>query len=68
MLALLPLCVVLRNYTLVTLGPQTDTGYARQPCVAILREALCTTLTWAIERVEVYAWNKDQVVAHLGPT
>ena len=39
-----------------------------EACRAILRETLRTTLCWAIERVEVYAWDKDQVVAHLGLT
>jgi len=39
-----------------------------EACRAILRETLRTTLRWAIERVEVYAWDKDQVVAHLGLT
>jgi hypothetical protein len=24
------------------------------------------TLSWAMERIELFAWNKDQVVAHLG--
>jgi hypothetical protein len=36
-----------------------------EACRAILRETLRTTLNWAIERVERYAWNKDQVVDHL---
>jgi hypothetical protein len=27
-----------------------------------------STLSWAIERVQVYAWDKDRVVAHLGLT
>jgi hypothetical protein len=39
-----------------------------EACRAIGRETLRTTLTWAIERVEVFAWNKEQVVAHLGLT
>ena len=39
-----------------------------EACRAILRETLRATLRWAIERVEVYAWDKDQVVAHLGLT
>ena len=39
-----------------------------EACRAILRGTLRTTLRWAIERVEVYAWDKDQVVAHLGLT
>jgi hypothetical protein len=45
--------------TLTTIG---------EACRAILRETLRTTLSWAIERVGVFAWNKDQVVAHLGLT
>jgi hypothetical protein len=39
-----------------------------EACRAIGRETLRTTLAWAIERVEVYAWNKEEVVAHLGLT
>jgi hypothetical protein len=39
-----------------------------EACRAIGRETLRSTLTWAMERVEVHAWNKDQVVAHLGLT
>lgn len=39
-----------------------------EACRAVLHETLRTTLTWAIERVEVYAWDKDRVVAHLGLT
>jgi hypothetical protein len=39
-----------------------------EACRAILRETLRTTLSWAIDRVGVFAWNKDQVVAHLGLT
>jgi hypothetical protein len=39
-----------------------------EACRAILQETLRTTLTWAIERVNVYAWDKEQVVAHLGLT
>jgi hypothetical protein len=39
-----------------------------EACRAIMRETLRTTLSWAIERVEVYAWDRDQVVAHLGLT
>jgi hypothetical protein len=45
--------------TLTTIG---------EACRAILRETLRTTLSWAIERVGVFAWNKDQVVAQLGLT
>jgi hypothetical protein len=39
-----------------------------EACRAIGRETLRTTLSWAIERVGVYAWDKDRVVAHLGLT
>ena len=39
-----------------------------EACRAIVHETLRSTLTWAIERVEVYAWDKDRVVAHLGLT
>ena len=39
-----------------------------EACRAILRETLRTTLRWAIERVQVFAWDKDRVVAHLGLT
>jgi hypothetical protein len=39
-----------------------------EACRAILRETLRATLRWAIERVQVFAWDKDQVVAHLGLT
>ncbi len=39
-----------------------------EACRAILRETLRTTLSWAIERVGMYAWDKEQVVAHLGLT
>ena len=39
-----------------------------EACRAIGRETLRTTLTWAMERRELFAWNKDQVVAHLGLT
>ena len=39
-----------------------------EACRAILRESLRTTLAWAMERVEVYAWDKARVVAHLGFT
>ena len=37
-----------------------------EACRAILNETLRSTLKWAIERVQVYAWDKDRVVAHLG--
>jgi hypothetical protein len=37
-----------------------------EACRAILNETLRSTLNWAIERVQVYAWDKDRVVAHLG--
>jgi hypothetical protein len=39
-----------------------------EACRAILSETLRSTLTWAIERVQVFAWTKDRVVAHLGLT
>ena len=39
-----------------------------EACRAVLRETLRSTLTWAIERVQVFAWTKDRVVAHLGLT
>ena len=39
-----------------------------EACRAIPRETLRSTLSWAIERVQVYAWDKDQVVAFLGLT
>jgi hypothetical protein len=39
-----------------------------EACRAILHETLRSTLSWAIERVQVYAWDKDRVVAHLGLT
>ena len=39
-----------------------------EACRAIGRETLRSTLSWALERVELYAWNKDQVVTHLGLT
>ena len=39
-----------------------------EACRAIGRETLRSTLSWAIERVQVYAWDKDRVVAHLGLT
>jgi hypothetical protein len=37
-----------------------------EACRAIGQETLRSILRWAIDRVEVYAWNKDRVVAHLG--
>ena len=39
-----------------------------QACRAVLTETLRTTLTWAIERVTVKAWDKERVIAHLGLT
>jgi DDE superfamily endonuclease len=36
-----------------------------QACRAIGRETLRTTLTWAIEHVQEYAWNVDRVMTHL---
>ena len=37
-----------------------------EACRSIGRETLRSTLHWAMERVELFAWNKDQVVAYLG--
>jgi DDE superfamily endonuclease len=37
-----------------------------QACRAVLTETLRTTLTWAIERVTLMAWDKQRVIAHLG--
>lgn len=37
-----------------------------EACRAIGRETLRSTRSWARERVELFAWNKDQVVAYLG--
>ena len=39
-----------------------------EACRAIMHETLRSTLSWAIERVQVYAWDNDRVVAHLGLT
>jgi len=39
-----------------------------QACRAVLTETLRTTLTWAIERVTLMAWDKQRVIAHLGLT
>ena len=39
-----------------------------EACRAITHETLRSTLKWAIERVQVHAWDKDRVVAHLGLT
>ena len=39
-----------------------------EACRAISQETLRTTLCWAIDRVQVYAWDKDHVVAHLALT
>jgi DDE superfamily endonuclease len=36
-----------------------------EACRAILRETLRTTVTWAIDHVNKYAWSGDQVMAHL---
>jgi hypothetical protein len=36
-----------------------------QACRAVMTETLRTTLLWAIERVMVYAWNKEEVITHL---
>jgi DDE superfamily endonuclease len=37
-----------------------------EACRAVSLETLRTTLTWAIERVTLKAWDKDRVIAHLG--
>jgi hypothetical protein len=39
-----------------------------EACRAVSQETLRTTLTWAIDRVMLKAWDKDTVVAHLGLT
>ncbi len=39
-----------------------------EACRAIRHETLRSTLSWAIERVLVYDWDKDRVVKHLGLT
>jgi hypothetical protein len=39
-----------------------------EACRAILHETLRSTLSWAIERVQLYAWDKDRVITHLGLT
>jgi hypothetical protein len=31
-----------------------------------MAETLRTTLMWAIDRVMLYAWNKEEVIADLG--
>jgi len=36
-----------------------------EACRAILRETLRTTVTWAIQHVEKYAWSVDRVMTHL---
>lgn len=37
-----------------------------EACQAILRETLRTTLTWAMERRTISAWNKEHIIAYLG--
>lgn len=37
-----------------------------EACRAVLRETLRTTITWAIDRVALKAWNKECVITHLG--
>jgi hypothetical protein len=37
-----------------------------EACRAIMRETLRTTLSWAMEQRERYAWTREQIVAHLG--
>jgi hypothetical protein len=39
-----------------------------EACRAILHETLRSTLSWASERVQLYAWDKDRVITHLGLT
>ena len=36
-----------------------------EACRAIMQETLRTTLCWALERVQLHAWDKDRVIAHL---
>jgi hypothetical protein len=44
-------------------GMLTTIGEA---CRAVMAETLRTTLTWAIDRVTLYAWDKEEVIADLG--
>lgn len=37
-----------------------------EACRAVLTETLRTTLNWAIDHVQSYAWDKQRVIAHLG--
>jgi hypothetical protein len=37
-----------------------------EACRAVMAETLRTTLMWAIDRVMLYAWNKEEVIADLG--
>ncbi len=37
-----------------------------EACRAIGHETLRSTLSWAMERVLVYDWDKDRVIKHLG--
>ena len=44
-------------------GVLTTIGEA---CRAVQAETLRGTLQWAIDRVLLHAWNKEEVIAHLG--
>jgi DDE superfamily endonuclease len=44
-------------------GVLTTIGEA---CRAVMAETLRTTLMWAIDRVMLYAWDKEEVIADLG--
>ena len=46
-----------------TLNRLTTIGEA---CRAILRETLASTLTWALNQVQQYQKEPDEVIAHLG--
>jgi DDE superfamily endonuclease len=37
-----------------------------EACRAVMAETLRATLMWAIDRVMLYAWNKEEVIADLG--
>jgi hypothetical protein len=37
-----------------------------EACRAVMTETLRTTLMWAMDRVLVQAWNKEEVLSHLG--
>jgi hypothetical protein len=36
-----------------------------QACLAVLRQTLSQTLTWAIERIQSDGWSCDRVKTHL---